>query len=656
MMLLSDCREVAERIPPLVEKSLAPEEAEAVQAHLRGCPRCFEAVRRFQRLQAFAQGALGPNVIPAGFTAETGRRLQAVTSHSLPVLGAAEATAAASLGERVRDRLGAAPWWAVSVVLHVLVIVLLGLITMSIGSLEDLNSVVVLTNLEKMAAANPVEEARKFKADLRDILEAKHETPAADPNSAVQSNIVVPPHILAQAELGDHFETLNLDRPDTQSAFGNPDAHMFHSASGNDEPEGGGGLGGMSLMDDLIGIGGSSSPGTGGGWGGGNGTGTGVGNGAGHGSFGQRNGGGRKLLVMRHGGSKATESAVDKGLDWLARHQEADGHWDIRKYQGGLADASEIGTNGLALLAFLGAGHTERVGRYKDNVQRSVKWFIENQAKSGQFLCRSDMGSSRLYGHGIATMAISEAAAMSRNPEVRAAAQKGIQFIDASQNRTGADGYEREGWDYTPKGGTNDTSVTSWMVLALKSAKVAGLSIEPGCFEGGLRWLDAAQGKDEYKLGIWYRGTIAEVKEKQAAKPQMNYNNSGYARENALLAAAGVMRMFLGGATKSDPRIMTTGEHLAKRLPEWKPNGQTCFYHLYYGTLCMFQIGGPEWKAWNEALKKTLLPNQAVGGDDDGSWDPTVDWLEKYGGRVYTTAMGCLCLEVYYRYLPLYSK
>src|SRR6185503_7519066 len=143
-----------------------------------------------------------------------------------------------------------------------------------------------------------------------------------------------PPDILAKAEIGDHFETINPDRPDTQSAFGNPEARMFHSVEGNDEPEGGGGNGGMALLDDMIGVGGAASPGTGGGWGGGNGTGTGIGNGSGHGSFGARNGGGRKLMVMKGGGNKATESAVDKALEWLAKHQEADGSWCIRKHEG----------------------------------------------------------------------------------------------------------------------------------------------------------------------------------------------------------------------------------------------------------------------------------------------------------------------------------
>ena len=75
-----------------------------------------------------------------------------------------------------------------------------------------------------------------------------------------------------------------------------------------------------------------------------------------------------------------------------------------------------------------------------------------------------------------------------------------------------------------------------------------------------------------------------------------------------------------------------------------------------------FQMGNPFWKQWNEALKKTLLPNQCKGGpldgsanDKDGSWD-LLCRADKAGGRVYTTAVGALCLEVYYRYLPMYTR
>jgi len=213
--------------------------------------------------------------------------------------------------------------------------------------------VIMVTELQNRKSLKD-EQPEQPKKELADRL--MKETPATDPNSKDASDIVVPPDILAKAELGDHFETINPDLPDTHSAFGNPDAKMFHSVEGNADAAGGGGMGGMG-EDDLIGVGGAASKGTGGGWGGGDGTGIGVQSGAGKGSFGQRGGGGRRLMVKRHGGSKATETAVDAALRWLAYHQEADGHWDSMKF--GAAKKCDTAMTGLAELAFLGAGHSE---------------------------------------------------------------------------------------------------------------------------------------------------------------------------------------------------------------------------------------------------------------------------------------------------------
>jgi len=76
-------------------------------------------------------------------------------------------------------------------------------------------------------------------------------------------------------------------------------------------------------------------------------------------------------------------------------------------------------------------------------------------------------------------------------------------------------------------------------------------------------------------------------------------------------------------------------------------------YYTYYGTLCAFQQGGDNWKRWNEAMKKALLPRQCKDGDDTGSWAPETGGFSKCWGRVGETAISTLCLEVYYRYLQL---
>ena len=68
----------------------------------------------------------------------------------------------------------------------------------------------------------------------------------------------------------------------------------------------------------------------------------------------------------------------------------------------------------------------------------------------------------------------------------------------------------------------------------------------------------------------------------------------------------------------------------------------------------MYQLQDAHWQRWNDALRAALLSRQVKQkGPLAGSWD-TSDLWGGYGGRVYTTALATLTLEVYYRFLPLY--
>jgi len=81
---------------------------------------------------------------------------------------------------------------------------------------------------------------------------------------------------------------------------------------------------------------------------------------------------------------------------------------------------------------------------------------------------------------------------------------------------------------------------------------------------------------------------------------------------------------------------------------------QLNLYYWYYGTLAMYQYGGEPWRRWNVSLRDRLISEQRKLGNTAGSWDPKGPW-GAYGGRVYSTALSALSLEVYYRFLPLYQ-
>jgi hypothetical protein len=655
---ISACDQIAESFRPYLEGSCSPEEAATMLAHLKVCATCKAEFDSRKSVLSLLNQTYGEKRISDGFEVKADRRVAELkNSKRKPapsaVMKAAQKNVAAESDEVPEEEqeesprgatatLGAAPWWLVSTAMHVLIIALASLVSMAIELPKSDDAVIMITELQNRPPVEQAQEEAK-KAELRDAL-AQHETPATDLNSKEASDIVVPPDILAKAELGDHFETINPDLPDTHSALGNPDSKSFHSVEGNTEPPGGGGMNGMG-MDDLIGVGGAASKGTGGGFGGGDGTGTGVGTGAGHGSFGQRNGGGRKLMVKRHGGSARTENAVDKALEWLAYHQEPDGSWSVMKHEG--TGDWDPGVTGLALLAFLGAGHSEKVGTYKDNVKRAVAWIIAHQRADGAIgtdAKYSEHHGGYGYHHAICGMALVEAAGMSRIPETKAAAQKAVDYT-CEQYQYG-EASEKLAWRYTPKAKEADISVSGWYVMQLKSAKMAGITVNPASFEGALKFLatreaDGANVKKEddgYDTGKHRYGYLDRT-------PMHNTT-----------AIGSLCQLFLG--TKREDVVGSAMWLLRTCPPTWKADcgvgngGGWPMYYTYYTSLFMFQVGGEQWKQWNEAMKAMLLPNQRKDGDFAGSWDTLSDW-EKKCGRCYSTALGALSLEVYYRYLQL---
>jgi len=668
MVTTHECQETQTRLSAYVDRTLSDQECNEIEAHLRNCKSCRDSVRRFASVQRLLQGTFNAGTLSPAMKQKTGQRLLAVLAERpAPFLDIPAAAEPESFADRLRSGMGAAPWWGVSVALHVLVILLAGLISMSISLPGPEDAVVIVTELQPAPQVAQLEQTKE-KLSEKSALSSKHETPPTDPTSKELSDIVVPPDILAKAELGDHFETINPDRPDTQSAFGNPDSHFFYSVKGCDEPEGGGGTGGNSL-DDLIGVGGASSPGSGGGWGGGHGTGIGVGTGSGRGSFGNRNGGGRRLMVKRHGGSKATEGAVDAALRWLAYHQENEGFWDTDKYldnkalrYGGSLDMSakyDHGITGLATLAFLGAGHTLRVGEYRGNVQRAIAWLIAQQGADGDFTAKFKPCHKAVtfYCHCIATLACAEALGMNGSKDwgaagspgeagkggLRAAVEKGIDLILEWQkaNTTG-------GWTYYDQQVT-DPTVTGWAVMALKAAKTAGIKVPADAI---MRAKDATAAITTVNKN---KGDYGQALVGYLSPGAVPFNSKGY----ACTAAGMVINLFLGMDAHEDAVIAASGFITQDdALPAWvfKPQDVNTdhqnLYYWYYGTLGCFQVGGDAWKKWNEKMKQALVPNQRRDGDASGSWDPDDVW-GAWGGRVYSTALGALCLEVYYRYTKL---
>jgi hypothetical protein len=246
-----------------------------------------------------------------------------------------------------------------------------------------------------------------------------------------------------------------------------------------------------------------------------------------------------------------------------------------------------------------------------------------------------------IYDHALASLAICEAYYFGKSPLIKRVAQNAVNFIVKARNPYGA-------WRYdVPPIGDNDTSVTGWMIFALASAQDAGLEVDPEALAGGLSWIDEVTDPKSGLVG--YDGPNTHSSRTPA--------NTAWPREKgeAMTAVGLLCRVFM----KQDPdSTMMLGEkvmerhadRLKQKLPEWDEDGKGCdMYYWYYGTYAMYQMGGPAWKAWNTAMKETVLKHQKTTGDEKGSWDPVGPWGYS-GGRVYSTALMTLCIEVYFRY------
>ena len=363
----------------------------------------------------------------------------------------------------------------------------------------------------------------------------------------------------------------------------------------------------------------------------------------------------RKSWIGQYGGSEASETAVADALEWLARHQADDGSWSDRCVGTGHPEAKcekeapcsgpggpyEMALSGLAVLAFQAGGHYDFNGnRYSENVRRAIDWMLGRQRPDGALLgskqdrARRHFYQQFMYEHAIATFALADACAVSqalgrpKDPRYAEALEKAVRFIEQMQHDDG-------GWRYTDRREQpSDTSVTGWPVLALKSAREAGESLDATRVEKTRAFFEARATGERGRTG---------------------YLNHTLHTE-ATTGVGMLARQFLLDQPES-PYVRDASAYLAEYAeqtwPDRRADSRRADYYLWYNcTLAMFQAGGEAWKRWNDVVRDTIVGLQRHEGCPRGSWDPDGRWGHE-GGRIYSTALAALTLEVYYRYANL---
>ena len=357
--------------------------------------------------------------------------------------------------------------------------------------------------------------------------------------------------------------------------------------------------------------------------------------------------------VALFGGSPQTEGCVQDGLNWLVRHQADDGSWSneclgdpagnpLSKCERAgactiLGQHFPMAQTGLALLALQASGNYESNDeKYSSQVRRGLDWVIEHQGHDGALVDLPpgqprDYPHTFMYGHAMAAFALAEACAVrkaqgkSDEPRLRSAAVKAIEFIETIQHNDG-------GWRYTAqKEERSDCSVSGWVMLALKSAREADIPVSADTVNGTRYFFKSCETSD---------GRTA-------------YQSGAGAGSDAI-TAVGMLTHLLLLKDHESPLVKSSASYLAGQADTHGKNvrrGSAEFYVLYNATLAMYQAGGDNWNRWNDAVRDAVVALQIKGsGCERGSWDPKATFSGDQGGRIYSTALATLMLEVYYRF------
>ena len=314
-----------------------------------------------------------------------------------------------------------------------------------------------------------------------------------------------------------------------------------------------------------------------------------------------------------------TKRAVDKGLAFLGRRQitqgSARGAFGRAGYPGGVAVC------GLAGLAWMAGGSVPGRGPYGRHVQRCVEFLCNHTDGSGYISTRSTGGQDQMYGHGFATLFLSEAYGMSfhrdRDEQLGKKLRAAVNLIVQTQSASG-------GWRYQPRKSDADLSITICQIMALRAARDAGIEVP----------------NETRKKCIDY------VKQSQNADGGFRYTMNG-GSSSFPLSAAGVVALNSAGIYDG-PAVEQGLKYVMQKLPQdtSATTGNYYYYGHYYAAQAMWHAGGDAWTKWYTAIRQTLLEVQRSEGS----------WLDGHVGAEFGTAMACIILQLPKNYIPVFSE
>lgn len=320
------------------------------------------------------------------------------------------------------------------------------------------------------------------------------------------------------------------------------------------------------------------------------------------------------------------DAAIADGISYLMGEQVVQG-----RLSGAIIDgqnrSNRTAMTALAIMAMAAVGHQPTDPTPEGDTMRMALDFVlhPDNIQEDQYF---GADGSRMYGHGIITLMLAEMLGMGIDDEqdalIRERLERAVALILASQRVR--KGYKHlGGWRYTPKTKESDLSVSVWQVMALRSAKNAGLPVPKESIDLAIEYIRRCYHDGQGGFGY------------QPGRPP------DYA-----MVAAGVLSMQVCGAYDAE-EVLTAADWLHQR--ELDSNKNWFFYGSYYYAQGMYQRGGRYSDRARGRVEDLMLRIQ-----HDGGYWAAVGGQERSAGRIYATSMAILSLSVKYHYLPIYQR
>ena len=325
------------------------------------------------------------------------------------------------------------------------------------------------------------------------------------------------------------------------------------------------------------------------------------------------------------------DRAIDRAIAYLLTTQREDG---------AIIDSGHDTTmTALSIMAMAAVGNQPADPTPEGQAMQRALAFVlqEDRVDAKGYFGIKD--GSRMYGHGIITLMLTEMLGMGTSDEqdelIHARCQKAIDLILSAQKVKKPIHY-RGGWRYTPESADSDLSATVWQLMALRSAKNDGLQVPASAIEDAIEYL-----KRSYSVPLDRNGLPSNKASGFSYEPQQN--NATFT-----MTAAGLLAMQVCGEYDS-PLVAGAADWLLEHPPKW--NERFCSYGTYYYAQGMYQRDEEHSRVAQKLVAEMLLGNQA----DNGSWTAQ-NGSESGIGAVYATSMAVLSLSVKHHFLPIYQK